>query len=210
MRRRSPAATKRCKVLSTAARLPRSAKSPGTQTSSGLAAIRARRRKRKPVSCVKTSMSEIKHIFRIGRTSSEMRFKFRTGNARSRRGDCRDSSSGRLNCLGGIKVVVDTVADPSGGSLHGVPGTRLPRILKNCHYLVSRYRRKIVQKIVYSVTCFQMFEQNTNWNPGPGKHWSSTKNLRISINWHRFNLYVHVDLNTAQCKNWCAELKFFD
>ncbi len=42
----------------TAARLPRSAKSPGTQTSSGLTAIRVRMRKRKPGSFVKTAISE--------------------------------------------------------------------------------------------------------------------------------------------------------
>ena len=46
MRHRSPAATKRCKVLSMAERLPRSAKSPGTQTSSGFPATRARSRER--------------------------------------------------------------------------------------------------------------------------------------------------------------------
>ena len=58
MRRRLPKATGRCKVFSIAGRLPRSAKSLGTQTSSGWGATQARSRERRPVSCVNVVMTE--------------------------------------------------------------------------------------------------------------------------------------------------------
>src|SRR5580692_11122410 len=70
VRRKSPPATRRWRVLSTAARLAISAKSAGVQTESGAGLIRARMRAFRSVAVfTELAMSEICHIFRISSRS---------------------------------------------------------------------------------------------------------------------------------------------
>src|SRR5580704_17205353 len=105
MRRSSPFVAKRCNVLSMAARLAISAKSPGVQTADGSSVARLRIWLRRSAGEVASAMSEECNILRTKARASEICYILRTKEG-------RESEGAKRLCF----QTVDGLAN-------GIPGT---------------------------------------------------------------------------------------